>query len=78
MVQLVDLQRQTSYRRNQQHLGQVFEVMVEGPAKKPSQLMGRNDGNKIVVFPNNGAIPGGIVSVRVNEVTPNTLIGEVA
>jgi tRNA A37 methylthiotransferase MiaB len=54
----------------------VFEVMVEGPAKKPIQLMGRNDGNKIVVFTNSVAQPGDLVSVRINEVTPNTLIGE--
>jgi tRNA-2-methylthio-N6-dimethylallyladenosine synthase len=78
MVKLVDLQRQTSYKRNQAHLGETFDVMVEGTAKKPTQLMGRNDGNKIVVFPNNGAKPGEFVKVKINEVTPNTLIGEVA
>jgi len=59
-------------------LGQVFEVMLEGPAKKRGQLMGRNDGNKIVVFSDNVAQPGELVNVRINEVTPNTLIGELA
>jgi tRNA-2-methylthio-N6-dimethylallyladenosine synthase len=77
MVKLVDMQRQISFKRNQQHLGQVFAVMVEGSAKKPMQLMGRNDGNKIVVFPSNDAMPGDVVNVRIIEVTPNTLIGEV-
>jgi tRNA-2-methylthio-N6-dimethylallyladenosine synthase len=76
MVQLVDMQRQISYKRNQAHLGQVFEVMVEGPAKKRGQLMGRNDGNKIVVFSDVVAQPGERVNVKINEVTPNTLIGE--
>jgi tRNA-2-methylthio-N6-dimethylallyladenosine synthase len=78
MVRLVEMQRQISYQRNQAHLGQVFEVMVEGPAKKREQLMGRNDGNKIVVFSDNVAQPGDLVNVRINEVTPNTLIGELA
>jgi tRNA-2-methylthio-N6-dimethylallyladenosine synthase len=76
MVQLVEQQRQISYQRNQAHLGQVFEVMVEGPAKKRGQLMGRNDGNKIVVFSDSVAQPGDLVNVKINEVTPNTLIGE--
>jgi tRNA-2-methylthio-N6-dimethylallyladenosine synthase len=76
MVKLVEIQRQISYKRNQAHLEEVFEVMVEGPAKKRGQLMGRNDGNKIVVFSDNGAQPGELVSVKINEVTPNTLIGE--
>jgi tRNA-2-methylthio-N6-dimethylallyladenosine synthase len=76
MVQLVDMQRQISYKRNQAHLGEVFEVMVEGTAKKRGQLMGRNDGNKIVVFSDDAAKPGELVNVRINEVTPNTLIGE--
>ena len=76
MVQLVEQQRQISYQRNQAHLGQVFEVMVEGPAKKRGQLMGRNDGNKIVVFSDTVAQPGDLVNVKINEVTPNTLIGE--
>ncbi len=75
MVRLVDQQRQISYIRNQAHLGQAFEVLVEGYGKRPSQLLGRNDGNKIVVFPDTGAKPGEFVTVRIEEVTPNTLIG---
>ncbi len=77
MVQQVELERQMSFKLNQAHLGQVFSVLVEGPAKKRGQLMGRNDGNKIVVYPDSGAKPGDFVRVRINEATPNTLIGEV-
>jgi len=47
-----------------------------GTPKKPDQLLGRNDNNKIVVFPDNGAGAGEFVNVRIDEVTPNTLIGE--
>lgn len=75
MIRLVELQRQLSLSRNQAHLGEVFEVMVEGRAKKAGQLMGRNDANKTVVFADNGAQAGDFVKVEVNEVTPNTLIG---
>ncbi len=75
MVRLVEQQRHISYMKNQTHLGEIFEVLVEGYGKKPSQLLGRNDGNKIVVFPDNGTKPGELTRVRVEEVTPNTLIG---
>jgi len=75
MVELVDLQRKISFKKNQQHLSETFSVLVEGTAKKPDQLMGRNDGNKIVVFPDNGQKVGDIIAVRIDEVTPNTLIG---
>ncbi|MFC2088973.1 tRNA (N6-isopentenyl adenosine(37)-C2)-methylthiotransferase MiaB [Calditrichota bacterium] len=77
MVNLVDMQRKISYKKNKQHLNQTFEVLVEGRAKKPDQLMGRNDGNKIVVFADNGKKAGDFVNVKINEVTPNTLIGNI-
>jgi len=76
MVQLVDKQRNIGYKKNQQHLNETFSVLIEGQAKKPNQMMGRNDGNKIVVFQKNGKQVGDFVNVKINEVTPNTLIGE--
>ncbi|MFH1893147.1 MAG: tRNA (N6-isopentenyl adenosine(37)-C2)-methylthiotransferase MiaB [Candidatus Zixiibacteriota bacterium] len=77
ITRLVDVQRRISLTINAVELGKTFEILVEGRAKKPDQLLGRNDGNKIVVFPDNGAKPGDFVNVRVYEATPNTLIGEV-
>ncbi len=75
ITRLVDLQKKIALKKNQEHLGQVFEVLVEGKGKKPNQLLGRNDGNKIVVFADNGAKVGDFVHVRIDEVTSNTLIG---
>ncbi|MBN1408092.1 MAG: tRNA (N6-isopentenyl adenosine(37)-C2)-methylthiotransferase MiaB [Calditrichaceae bacterium] len=76
ITRLVDLQRKISLKRNKEHLGRVFEVMIEGKGKKPGQMLGRNDGNKIVVFPANGSNIGELVDVRITEATTNTLIGE--
>lgn len=76
ITRLVTMQKQIALEKNQEHLGQVFEVLVEGKGKKPNQLLGRNDGNKIVVFPDNGAKVGDFVSVKIEEVTSNTLIGK--
>lgn len=76
ITRLVDLQREISLRKNQKHLNQTFKVLVEGSGKKPGQLLGRNDANKIVVFDDNGAAVSEFTSVKINEVTANTLIGQ--
>lgn len=75
ITRLVNLQKKIALQRNQEHLGQIFEVLVEGTGKKDGQLLGRNDGNKIVVFPAEGAAVGDLVNVKIDEVTSNTLIG---
>lgn len=75
IIRVVALQKKLAVKRNKLHLGQIHEVLVEGRGKKPDQLLGRNDGNKIVVFPDNGAQAGDLVKVRIEEVTANTLIG---
>jgi tRNA-2-methylthio-N6-dimethylallyladenosine synthase len=77
ITRLVELQRRISYKKNQQELGRVYEVLVEGPAKKPGQLLGRNDGNKIIVFQGSPQLVKKFVKVKIEEVTPNTLIGTI-
>ena len=77
ITRLVELQRKHSLKRNKEHVGLTFDVMIEGTGKKPGQLLGRNDGNKIVVFPGNGQGNGEIVKVKITEATTNTLIGQV-
>ena len=77
MIKLVELQRKINYDNNRLHLGKVFEVLVEGRAKKPDQLMGRNEANRIIVFPDQGQKAGDFVTVLIDEVTPNTLIGSI-
>jgi len=77
ITRTVDLQRQHSLEQNQKHIGEVFSVLVEGKSKKYNQQRGRNDGNKVIVFPDIQAEVGSFVDVTVTSVTTNTLIGEV-
>jgi len=77
LIELVEMQRKINFEQNQPHLGKTFEVLVEGKAKKPKQLMGRNEANKIVVFADGGQQVGDFVNIKIDEVTPNTLIGSV-
>lgn len=76
ITRLVELQRKHSLKRNKAHVGQIFDVMIESVGKKPGQLLGRNDGNKIIVFPDQGQRNGEIVKVKITEATTNTLIGK--
>jgi len=77
ITRLVELQRKISYRKNQQDLGKIYEVLVEGKGKRPGQFLGRTDGNKIVVFKDQGHQAGDFVKIKIEEGTPNTLIGKV-
>jgi tRNA-2-methylthio-N6-dimethylallyladenosine synthase len=77
LIELVEMQRKINFENNQRHLGKTYDVLVEGKAKKPDQLMGRNEANKIVVFPDQGQKVGDFINVSIDEVTPNTLIGSV-
>ena len=76
--EIIARQRALSHQRNQMDLNRVHKVLIEGVSKKSEeQLMGRNDQNKVVVFPKGNHKVGDYVNVLVTEVTVGTLIGEV-
>ncbi|GAB3995401.1 tRNA (N6-isopentenyl adenosine(37)-C2)-methylthiotransferase MiaB [Spirosoma daeguense] len=67
-----------SSERNKRHIGQVQRVLIEGTSKRSDDfLCGRNDQNKMVVFPKGDYQKGQYVNVLVNECTSATLLGEV-
>lgn len=77
LEQIIALQQQLSARSNQQDVGQVVEVLVEGPSKRSKMdVSGRNSANKVVVFPDRGFKPGDYVQVKVTRCTTATLLGE--
>ena len=72
-------QRQISVQRNQRHLGQIVEAMVEGKNDARSQWIGRTSQIKVLNFtaPEGAQFkPGCYVNVRVTKVFPNSLVGE--
>ncbi len=78
LTEMIALQRDLSLERNQRHLGQVQRVLVEGFSKRSeADLSGRNDQNKIVVFPRGDFKKGDYVNVLVTECSSATLIGKV-
>jgi len=64
--------------RNTELVGEKVEVLVEGgDEKREGFLRGRTRNFKLTVFPHDGNLRGRLVDVRVREVGPYTLIGEI-
>jgi len=78
LQEIIRLQTQVSYLQNQQDIGKVFEVLIEGNSKRSDQdFCGRNSQNKMVVFPKAGNYrPGDYVQVQVHGATSATLLGK--
>ncbi|MGA9352158.1 MAG: tRNA (N6-isopentenyl adenosine(37)-C2)-methylthiotransferase MiaB [Terriglobales bacterium] len=72
-------QRQLSAHRNQRHLGQVLEAMVEGKNAARGQWVGRTSQIKVLNFTAAADVEiktGDYVNVRVTASFPNSLVGE--
>jgi tRNA-2-methylthio-N6-dimethylallyladenosine synthase len=77
--QIIDLQRTISLRKNQELIGRDVEVLVEGEStKSSSDLCGRTDTNKMVVFPKGTTQIGQYVTIRIDRVNSATLFGAVS
>ncbi|GAB3334949.1 tRNA (N6-isopentenyl adenosine(37)-C2)-methylthiotransferase MiaB [Larkinella ripae] len=76
LSEIIALQRNMSLERNQRHIGKVQRVLIEGPSKRSDDfLSGRNDQNKMVVFPKGNYQKGQYVNVLVTDCTAATLLG---
>lgn len=76
--EIIALQNELSALSKKADIGRTFEVLVEGPAKKPSgAMMGRTSGNKVVVFQASDVRPGDYVHVTISRATSATLIGDI-
>jgi tRNA-2-methylthio-N6-dimethylallyladenosine synthase len=78
--EIVKLQNLISQQSNRNDLGIVSKVLIEGDSKKsPADWMGRNDQNKVVVFPkkNHSLKKGDYAFVRIEACTGATLLGQI-
>ena len=77
LQEIIDKQRELSLQRNQHDLGKIHRVLVEGFSKKSdNDLSGRNDQNKMVIFPKEHYQKGDYVNVLVTSCSVGTLIGK--
>ncbi len=78
LQEVIDLQHVHSKKKNENVIGNVYEVLVEGNSKKSDQMLsGRNDQNNKVVFPRENAKTGQFVNVKIERCTTATLIGKI-
>ncbi len=76
--EVITVQRKHSHFRNLQAVGKVHRVLIERVSKKSSaDFSGRNDQNKVIVFPKANTQIGDYVNVLVTSCTSGTLIGEI-
>ncbi len=74
---LQEKQRQIQAARNQALVGQTFEVLVDGQARKPGQWAGRTSSNRVANFTSlRSELLGEYVQVRITGAGPNSLVGE--
>ncbi len=77
LAEIIARQREHSLERNQLCVGKTYKVLVEGFSKRSQeQLSGKNDQNKIVVFPKENFKLGDYVNVLITECSSGTLIGK--
>ena len=79
LQELVKLYRDYSLISMKKDVGKTFKVLIEGHSKKSEDdLHGRNEQNKVIVFPREHYKKGEYVMVEVIDCTAGTLLGKVA
>jgi tRNA-2-methylthio-N6-dimethylallyladenosine synthase len=75
--EIIRLQKSISAEKNKMDIGIICRVLVEGYSKKSTDhLRGRNDQNKVVIFPKEHYKPGDYVNVFIEGSTTTSLLGK--
>jgi tRNA-2-methylthio-N6-dimethylallyladenosine synthase len=78
LTEIIELQTAHSLKNNQKQIGEIQEILVEGPSKRSElQFCGRNTQNNMVVFDRGNAIKGTYVNVKITDCTSATLLGTI-
>ena len=78
IVKLQALQGDIQYQINQDLIGAVEKVLVDGSSRKrATELCGRTTGNTVVNFPGDASLLGSTVAVRIKRAGPHSVWGEI-
>ncbi len=78
LSEIIDVHRINSHNSNLADVGQVYDVLVEGPSKKNADdFCGRTDKNKMVVFAKGNVSKCDYVKVLITGCTSGTLLGKI-
>ena len=73
---LLELLKANSVRRNEQLIGTIEEVLVEGPDKSGAHFTGRTRGNRVCIFDADPRLVGQLVPLRIERASVSTLYGD--
>lgn len=77
LKEIIDIQTQINKELNEDEIGEIHEVLVEGISKRDeNDFRGRNSQNKVIIFPRENFKIGDYVNVKVEKSTSATLIGK--
>jgi tRNA-2-methylthio-N6-dimethylallyladenosine synthase len=75
---LQEKQKAITMKKNEQLVGRMLEVLVEGRSKRnPQRLTGRSGTNKVVNFEGPSGLEGNVIHVEILEAYPHSLYGRV-
>lgn len=78
LSEIIALQHKVSIEKNTREIGTIHTVLIEGESKKSeNDFKGRNDQNKVVIFPREHYQKGQYVKVLIERVTITSLIGKI-
>src|SRR5262249_14156110 len=79
LTTLLERQRAIQQRLNIKHIGETYEVMVEGRNEARAQWIGRTSQNKTLNFAGDRELEAGqFVQIQVTGAFPNSLVGEMS
>lgn len=78
LSEIIALQHKVSIEKNTREIGTIHTVLIEGESKRSdNDFKGRNDQNKVVIFPREHYQKGQYVKVLIERVTITSLIGKI-
>jgi len=78
LQEIIKLQQKQGLENNEKDVGKIFRVLVDNISKRSdTQMAGRNDQNKVLVFDKNDSKLGDYVNVKCTSCTAATLKGEI-
>lgn len=76
LQEIIDIQIKLSGESNKKDIGKVQKILIENYSRKSKEhLSGRNEQNKVVIFPKENFKPGDYAFVKITDCTSATLFG---
>ena len=76
LAQVLALQKAATIRKNQEQVGTIKELLIDGHSKRGGTITGRTRGNKVVNIEGTASLIGSLVKVKITAASVNSLTGK--